>query len=224
MNHMFQRRIGALTIGQSPRPDLISPLASLLPHNCEILQVGALDGLTQNDLPGGTYGTYPLVTRMKNGATVMVDESFIAPRLQMALDFLEANGAVTTLLLCAGTFSDLQATRPLYKPFKVACSLLDALDFRSIGLIAPVVEQETPIRERWEIMGWEPTVWTANLGEQDQAFHRCLNTHIRANKLDCIVLDYVGHPLEQVTQLQESIDLPIIDLGYLAMVTLANTL
>ena len=37
------------------------------------------------------------------------------------------------------------------------------------------------------------------------------------------VLDYVGHPVEQVIRLQGSIDLPVIDLGQLAMVTLAST-
>lgn len=221
---MFRRRIGALTIGQSPRPDLIAPLASLLPDNCDILQAGALDGLTQDELPGGTHGPYPLVTRMKNGATVMVDESFIAPRLQTALDSLEANDVLATLLLCAGTFWSLQAARPLYKPFKLACNLLETLHFRSIGLIVPVVEQETPVRERWEGLGWKTTIWTDDLEKQDRAFHRRLNAHIHASELDCIVLDYVGHPSEQITRLQGSIDLPVIDLGHLAMVTLANTL
>ncbi len=221
---MFRRRIGALTIGQSPRPDLIAPLASFLPDNCDILQAGALDGLTQDELPGGTYGSYPLVTQMKNGTKVMVDESLIAPRLQTALDSLETDDVLATLLLCAGTFSSLQATRPLFKPFKLACNLLETLNFRSIGLIVPVVEQETPIRERWEVLGWKTTVWTDDLEKQDRAFHRRLNAHFHTSKLDCIVLDYVGHPLEQITQLQGSIDLPVIDLGHLAMVTLANTL
>jgi protein AroM len=221
---MSQKRIGALTIGQSPRPDLIAPLASLLPANCEIVQVGALDGLTQGDLPSETSGPYPLVTRIKNGAAVMIDESFLIPRLQKALDSLENSGVIASLLLCAGTFSELQGTRPLYKPFKTAHDLLDTLNFRTIGLITPVKEQEKPIRERWEGLGWETAVWTDDLGRQDQAFHQRLNAHIQANKLDCIVLDYVGHPVEQVEQLQLSVNLPIIDLGYLTMVSLASTL
>ncbi len=221
---MIQKRIGALTIGQSPRSDLIAPLASLLPPDCEIVQAGALDGLTQDDLPSETSGPYPLVTRMKNGAAVMIDESFLILRLQKALNSLEDSGVIATLLLCAGTFAELQGIRPLYKPFKTACDLLDTLNFRSIGLITPVEEQEKPIRERWETLGWETVVWTDDLGVQDQAFQQRLNDHIQTNKLDCIVLDYVGHPVEQVAQLQKTVDLPVIDLGYLTMVTLASTL
>ncbi len=66
-------------------------------------------------------------------------------------------------------------------------------------------------------------MWTADLGNQDEAFHRQLSDRINGNELDCIVLDYVGHPLEQVVQLQRSIEQPVIDLGYLAMVILAST-
>jgi hypothetical protein len=160
---------------------------------------------------------------MRTGATVMVDESFIAPKLQHAQNRLEAKGVTATLLLCAGTFANLYGTYPLYKPFKISYSVLGTLNMKSIGLIAPVVEQEIPIKQRWEKMGWDPTVWTADLGDQDQTFHRQLNERIQTNGLDCIVLDYVGHPLKQVTQLQNSIEVPVIDMGYLAMVMLAST-
>ena len=219
---MSRKRIGALTIGQSPRPDLVAPLMQLLP-DCEILQAGALDDLTPDELPDTTNAAYPLVTQMQNGDAVMVDEHFIAPKLQQAQNRLQARGVAATLLLCAGTFAHLHATRPIYKPFKIGCSVLGALNMKSIGLITPVAAQEIPIRQRWEAAGYETTVWTADLGNQDQAFHRQISDRMHANGLDCIVLDYVGHPLEQVTLLQRSIQQPVIDLGYLAMVTLAST-
>ena len=95
---------------------------------------------------------------------------------------------------------------------------------KSIGVITPIKAQETPIRARWQKMGWQPTVWTADLGRQDQIFHLQLDERIHTKKLECIVLDYVGHPIEQINQLQASIDIPVIDLGGLAAVTLASTL
>ena len=220
---MSKKRIGALTIGQSPRPDLVAPLKNLLP-DCEILQAGALDNLTPDDLPEPSKAAYPLVTQMRNGKTVMVEESFVTAKLQQALDKLETNGVIATLLLCAGTFTNLQGTRPLFIPFKIGYNFLSALQMQSIGLITPVAAQEIPIRARWKNMGCQPTVWTADLGVQDEAFHRQLTERIHTNNLDCIVLDYVGHPLAQVSQLQKSVDIPVIDLGHLAMVTLASTL
>lgn len=191
--------------------------------SCEIIQTGALDGLTPEELPDISGAAYPLVTRMGNGTVVTVDENFIAPKLQHAQDRLDSEGVAATLLLCAGTFANLHSFRPLYKPFDIACGVLNAINMKSIGLIAPVREQEAPIRQRWESMGWEPEVWTADLGDQDGGFHQQLRARINENNLDCIVLDYVGHPLEQVLQLQRSIKQPVIDLGYLAMTVLAST-
>ena len=222
MKYIVHKRIGVLTIGQSPRPDLVSPLVQLMP-GCEIIQAGALDGLMPEELPDISDSAYPLVTQMRNGSVVMVDESFISPKLQHALNRLEAKGAAATLLLCAGTFANLDGTQPVYKPFNISCSVLKALNMTSIGLIAPIPEQEEPIRQRWESMGWETTVWTADLGNQDQAFHQELTGRINESELDCIVLDYVGHPREQVVQLQRTIKQPVFDLGYLSMVILAST-
>ena len=222
MKPIAHKRIGALTIGQSPRPDLVSPLLQLMP-DCEIIQAGALDGLSPGELPNISDGTYPLATQMQNGAVVMVEESFISPKLQQAQNRLDAKGVAASLLLCAGTFASLRGTHPVYKPFNIGCSVLKALNVRSIGLITPIPGQVVPIRQRWEPLGWKTTVWTADLGNQDRAFHQELNSRINEFELDCIVLDYVGHPLAQVVQLQRSVKQPVIDLGYLSMVILANT-
>jgi hypothetical protein len=154
----------------------------------------------------------------------MVAEGFIAPKLQGALDLLESKGVAATLLLCAGTFAELHGKLPLFVPFRIGCGVLSTLQVKSIGLITPVAAQEGPIRERWQKVGWRPTVWTADLGVQEAAFQQQLNEQIHANHLECIVLDYVGHPVEQVTRLQESVGIPVIDLGCLAMVTLASTM
>ena len=220
---MSKKRIGALIIGQSPRLDLVAPLEQLLP-DFEILQAGALDDVRRDDLTGVTKAAYPLVTRMQNGDAVMVEESFIAPRLQQALTRVETKDAVATILLCAGTFADLHAKKPLFKPFDIGYSVLRALNIKTVGLITPIVEQEVPICQRWKSVGLQPFVWTADLGKQDKVFQQQLIEYVHKYGLESIVLDYVGHPIDQVRQLQASIDLPVFDLGYLAMVTLASTL
>lgn len=221
---MTQELVGALTIGQSPRPDLIAPLISRLPEKYQLLQAGALDGLTKHSLPAIHDETYPLTTRMRDGSLVMVEESFLASRLQQALDQLDQQGAVATILLCAGTFSDLKGKRPLFKPFAIGRAVMDSLGFKRIGLIAPIKEQEAPIQQRWQAAGFLPTVWTADLALQDEGFVQRLNNNIETNKLDCLVLDYVGHPEPLVSQLRETVAVPLIDLGQLAIAALSYVL
>jgi protein AroM len=216
--------IGALTIGQSPRPDLVAPLRQVLPNGCEVREAGALDALSKVDIPLTTRGAYPLTTQLQDGSLVMVEESFLLPRLQHALTQLEAAGVVATILLCAGTFAGLQATRPFVKPFSITRQVLQTLGLKSLGLIAPIPQQAAPIRQRWQAAGFVPSVWTADLDQQDKSFQEQLTTQIAAHSLECIVLDYVGHPAARVRQLQEASPLPVIDLGQLAMRALAATL
>ena len=221
---MIYKNIGVLTIGQSPRPDLVSPLIQQLPENCKIIQSGALDGLTKASLPAIHDATYPLTTRMRDGSLVMIEEAFLATRLQQVLDELEATGVTATILLCAGTFAELKGTRPLFKPFVVGRRVLNSLGLKRIGLIAPIKEQEAPIRQRWQAAGFQPTVWTANLVQQDNTFSQQLHEQIEANQLQCIVLDYVGHPVSQVADLRKKIVIPLIDLGQLVIAALSGVL
>ena len=221
---MSNKQIGALLIGQSPRPDLVKPLATLLPE-WEIIQVGALDGLTAADLPPAADATYPLTTRMQDGTAVIIAEQFLMPLLQQKLAELEAENVAATILLCAGTFTELQEERPLLKPFNLARNLLQTCGFQQPGFIVPIPTQEQPVRQRWRaVLGKMPVVWTANLGRQDDNFRFQLLASIQLHDLDCLVLDYVGHPGTQVKRLQKTANLPVIDLGALAMSTLAAIL
>ena len=218
------KRIGALTIGQAPRPDLVSPLNNSLPNGYEIIQAGALDGLTATELPTVDKNTYPLSTRLRDGTLVMIEEAFLATRLQQTLNQLENEGVFATILLCAGTFASLQGTRPLFKPFTVGKNILNSLGMRRLGLITPIKAQEAPIQHRWQTAGFDAFVWTAVLTQQDQSFYDELNQQIEANNLDCILLDYVGHPVEVVKALQETAVIPIIDLGQLTIAALTSSL
>ena len=220
---MVDKRIGALVIGQTPREDLVAPLTAALP-NFEIQQVGALDGLSEEMLPNIQDAAYPLSTRLNNGRSVTVSQKFVEPRLQQKLDEIEQQGVVASILLCAGTFEKLQGKRPLIKPFNMGLNLLRSLKITRIGLIAPFEAQIAPIEARWQQAGFKTAVWSADMLNQDSAFHQQLNRQIQTHHLQSIVLDYVGHPLEAVKQLQNSISLPVFDLGHLAISTLASQL
>jgi len=222
-SRMSRKRIGALTIGQSPRSDLVEPLEIMLP-DCDVIQAGALDSLVIEELPAAPTDGYPLMTRMRDGTGVTVEEDFILPKLQSALDRLEAEGVAATLLMCAGTFSGLHSRNPLFVPFTIGHTLLRTFNFVKIGIVTPTTDQEAPTHKRWENKGFQPSVWTADLGVQDRDFYCSFKEKIKMKALACIILDYFGHPTEQVEALQEKLDIPIIDLGRLVAVTLASTL
>ncbi len=220
---MSKKRIGALVIGQTPRPDLTNPITTLLP-DVDLITVGALDDRSSNSLPSIEGATYPLTTKLNNGRSVFISEAFIQPLLQEKLNFLEAEGVAASILLCAGTFGELQGKRPFIKPFNIGLNLLQSLNLNRIGLIAPFPAQIPPIEARWQAAGFKTTVWCADIYNQDDAFFNQLQTETKTHRLQAILLDYVGHEPETVKKLQNRVDLPVFDLGGLAISTLATLL
>ena len=77
---MKRPSIGILIIGQTPRADLMAPLGRLA-HACDLRPRGALDDLEADDLPDADGAAYPLVTRLRDGTRVTVDEAFLSPLL-----------------------------------------------------------------------------------------------------------------------------------------------
>lgn len=218
---MKTRLLGALEIGQTPRPDLASPLRTLLPPDVGLLEMGALDKLTLDELPDASAAKYPLGTRLRDGTAVTISESFLLPLLQAKLDELEAQGVVATILLCAGSFVDLRGKRPLFKPFDIALATLHSLAFKDLAVITPFGGQVPPIRQRWQAAGFKPNVFAFSLNDLDdpeteEALFEELVDH--SGKLpDCLLLDYVGHSAADREELQELLPIPVIDLGYLAI-------
>lgn len=74
--------VGTVTIGQTPRTDVIPELSAIL-GDVTIREAGALDGLSRAEIAGlaPQRGDYVLVTRLADGSSVQVAERHITPRV-----------------------------------------------------------------------------------------------------------------------------------------------
>ena len=202
------RLVGAVGIGQSPRPDLLESLRARLPGDVLVVEVGALDGLPFDDLPQRP-GAYPLTTRLRDGRPVTLGEAFLAPHVQAAIDAAEARGSAVTLLLCAGGFPDLRARGRLVRPFEAAIAELRAIGARRIGILVPIAGQTGPAERKWRTAGFEPVVLVGPPSSAADGW-----TAIdHGSAIAAIVLDFVGHPARAVDDLRSRSAVPVIDLG-----------
>jgi protein AroM len=195
------RLVGAVTIGQAPRPDLLEALRARLPDDVEVVEIGALDALAAEDLPERP-GAYPLTTQLRDGRPVTLDEAFLAPHVQAAIDAAEERGARVTLLLCAGGFPALRARGLLVRPFEAAAAELRALGARRIGVVVPIAGQAVPAERKWRVAGFEPIVLLGPPSSVDVP-----------TGIDALVLDFVGHPVGVVDALRTRCAVPVVDLG-----------
>jgi protein AroM len=205
-------RIGAVTIGRTPRPDLLAPLLDRAGTNADVIETGALDGLTSEMLAGlgaprdrPQPDAYPLTTRLRGGSSITVDEAVLEPLVQHAIDRVEDAGVEATLLLCAGGFANVTARGQLVRPFDAAIDRLRADGARRLAVVVPYAGQVEPSRKKWADAGFEPTVL---VGEPEAVAGR-----VDAASADAIVLDYVGHPAELVDAARSRAAVPLIDLG-----------
>ena len=75
-------KLGAITVGQSPRTDVTDDIMGIFQGKVEILERGALDGLTVEDIDklAPDAGEYVLVSRMRDGSQVPSRRSCLVSR------------------------------------------------------------------------------------------------------------------------------------------------
>ena len=149
----MKTKIGAITIGQSPRLDVTGDMLPILGDNVELIEAGALDGLTKDEISKFTpdEGDYVLVTRLRDGSSVTFAEKYIIPRLQQCVTDLEAKGASLIIFLCTGEFPEFEAKIPLIYPNEILIACVPILTGSSdIIVICPSPDQVEQSKVKWK--------------------------------------------------------------------------
>jgi len=187
-------RIGAVTIGQSPRTDVIPDMQGILGPDVTIVEAGALDDLSRDDVAALAPGTddQVLVTRMRDGTAVRVAGRHIVPRVQRCIQQLEPEvGAI--LLLCTGTFTPFASSRPIVYPERILYALAAATaPGAHLGVITPDSRQIPEQRKRWSEVSPRVTVMAASPYESSGELER-LGRELAATGADLLVLDSLGY-------------------------------
>jgi protein AroM len=189
-------KVGTLTIGQSPRVDIIPEIREVLGPDVEIVEKGALDGLDLQDVkelyPEPT--DYILVTRMRDGKEVKVAERHIIERMKRCISDFEEEAAVDLIiLLCTGEFPNIESQKIVLRPDRVMLRTIQGImDRGKMGVVVPSPDQILQLRERWEKTNLQVLVeaispYTATDEELKGAAGR-----IKALDVDLVVLDCLG--------------------------------
>lgn len=193
----MSRVLGAVTIGQSPRPDVVGELAPLLP-GVTFREAGALDPETPEALarlarhPAG----HLLVTRLRDGTEIRVGEDDVLPRIQRAVDRLRGE-VEAILVLCTGPFPDLAAEVPVLYPGRVLTHFVAGVFAGSaLGVLAPAQEQVPWQAARWrQAVGTGPAVVVeaaSPYGDWRRAFEPALD-RLAAARPSLVAMDCLGY-------------------------------
>jgi len=146
-------RIGLVTIGQSPRDDIVPGLRDMLSPQFNLVESGALDDLGKEEIDAlaPVSDDYPLYTRLANGQSVTVAKRLIIPRVQACIDQLNTSGADVIALLCSGAFPVFRSSATLLLPNQMVDHVIkSALDKRRrIAVLLPLPSQIKPTHRRF---------------------------------------------------------------------------
>lgn len=202
--------LGLVTIGQAPRTDLAGDLAPFL-GGVRPCEHGALDedvfdgpeGERTRAALAPAPGEAPLISRLRDGGSVVLGHDALAPRLRDAVARCAADGAAATLLLCTGNFPPVPdgagpsaAGRPhpvLYAEPLVQHGVRALVGDAPVGIVCPLPEQAADVARRWSLLlpgklHVEPAnPYAADAHEQTAAAARKLvEAGSRRLVLDCI--------------------------------------
>ncbi|MFQ5537444.1 MAG: AroM family protein [Gemmatimonadota bacterium] len=222
-------RIAFLTIGQTPRTDLVPDLLRWLPRDVEATELGALDGLDAEAInsgrPAAGYlttglsgevraagtdagrGSGILVTRMRDGSQVVVEKEWVAGRLQGLLDSLPAHEYRAAVLLCTGAFPRLSFSGLFVDAQHVVDHTVAALAHgaRRLGVLLPLAEQADGFHYRPRV-GQEMMVSHASPYEGD---HFAAAGRALAG-CDVVVMHCMGYTEDQRRRVAEAVGCPVL--------------
>ena len=147
------KKLGIATIGQSPREDVVPEMKNLAGIEAEILECGALDGLSLPEIRdmAPEEGGFPLATALKDGTAVKLSRDKLVPRMQKCIDSLVERGADVILILCLGEWPQFESDKLIVRALDPFCAftlgLVDNGD--KIGVVVPAEGQVEYFRGRW---------------------------------------------------------------------------
>lgn len=209
----MKKVIGTVTIGQSPRTDVIPDVASILGPDIEIREAGALDGLSPEIIasfaPG--EGDYVLVTRLADGSSVQVAERHITPRIHEKIAEHFTGGIPVVLLLCTGEFPDFETGGLLIRPQKVLFNAVAAVaKGMRIGILTPSPEQVDQSENRWGSLSPFVRAVPSSPYVNSMEAARTAAEELKEWKAEITVLDCIGYTLAIRSLVREITDRPAL--------------
>jgi protein AroM len=186
--------LGLVTIGQSPRDDVLPQMVPFLPSDLDLRQMGALDGLTREQILGLAPGPddYVLHTRLRDGSSVTVGREPVVSLVQACIHQLEEEGADPILLLCTGEFPELRSQGLLIEPDRLLINVVRGLGVRRLGVMVPLPSQIGELTEKWDAIDVEATFAAASPYADEDEVARATG-ELRGQELDLVVMDCIGY-------------------------------
>lgn len=203
--------VAAVTIGQSPRPDVMEEIAPLLGPGVQIVEIGALDGLTAGEIaamaPDGDDHT--MVTRLRDSSQVLVGRRHVLPRVQACIEQVQDQAALV-MMLCTGTFPRFGTRRPVLYPEHLLFQMAGAVaPGGHLGILTPSARQIADQERRWSAVAPAVTVRPFSPYAPGDDLDAACGAFASAG-VDLVVLDCLGYTASLKRHVKQQVGCPVL--------------
>ena len=144
-NSSLRRRVASLTVGQTPRADVLPDILAHMPVPIEVEEFGALDGLSDGEIAAlaPQADEYCLITRLRDGREVLVSKPRVAERLEAICRSLDSQRFDLVVILSTGLFREFESPCPMVNAQRAMEASIDAIAAagQTVGVIYPTHRQ-----------------------------------------------------------------------------------
>lgn len=203
------KKIGFITIGQSPRTDVIRDIRGILGGEIEIVECGVLDEVTSDEIKKmGEGGDNIYVTRLRDGTPVKISVEMALVGVYECVKKLDEECHII-VILCTGDFPNINSRRIIIEPSKLLKNMVYSIVAKGkIGVVIPSEKQVDMAVEKWRRAGIEPLIEVVSPYEEIdenkilEISERFSETHVNLIILDCIGYSYsLKRKISSVTNL-----------------------
>lgn len=205
-------RLGVLTLGQTPRIDVVPAIEGIVGERIEVIQEGLLDALGPDEIaalaPNGDEPAF--VSRLRDGSSVTMSAERLEALLPEAGRRL-SSAADAILLLCSGSYPEFDWTaRPIF-PDRVIAGALTALTSAStvVGVISPLATQTAAVEQKWTSVPGHFVGETASPYD-DLELLLAATRRLLDHKPDVILLDCMGFGPRHRNAIRELTATPVV--------------
>lgn len=207
--------LGTITLGQTPRPDVMPWFEMQLPTGIDRQHVGVLDGVSEADITA-RFAPRPreqrFLTRLADGRAIEIDAAAAEAGVQRRILELEDHGCSVITVLCAGVFRGLRARRAwLIQPDRILPSLVSGMvGARRVGVLSALPVPIDAARRKWSPLQIPPGLATASpYATGDEAFTAAVLELKRAGA-DVLLMDCLGFAVRHRDLARRATGLPVL--------------
>lgn len=208
------KKVGVITIGQSPRSDLIPEISKYIDKDVQIVEYGILDNYTYDEAREKfkpVFGGNILVSRMRDGKQIEMDEETVYQALQEYIYKVENDGIKIILLLCTGKFPQFKCNSLLITPFSIIHSIVKSVAGNAkVGIIVPDISQIPQCKTLWRKSGIDAVIRSASPYKHIDGEIQKAAIELKNERVSMIVMDCMGYTIEMKNMVRKVTEGPVI--------------